>query len=245
MSISIFISYSNEDSGKMRSLQRQIKAHRDLEAIVVADDRKASKLLSDKVKEGIEECDYFVCILTSKSISNQWVNQEIGYATALGKSILPVIDAGILDELKGFVHKQMDLPYSVCVKGKSIKSQSTLFSRRFKVLIGDILRDNHIEVQEVGLERLFPGVWQRERFVRGKAVINPRIEIKNGNQYFSNQAFNFFLTDFIFDSKNQHFVFKKQNPKTGAEALNDLKIIKLYHHYEGSENGRPVKYIRV
>lgn len=113
MIIKIFISYSNVDRAKMISLRKRIEMHNSLKAIVVADERKASKLLTEKVKDGIKACDYFVCILTEESILNQWVNQEIGFATALDKSIRPIVASGILDELKGFIHKQMDLPYSV------------------------------------------------------------------------------------------------------------------------------------
>lgn len=245
MAISIFISYSTDDKGKMLSLQRRIKAHGNLKAIVVADDRKASKLLTDKVKDGIKDCDYFVCILTSKSIKNQWVNQEIGYATALGKPVRPIVETSMLNKLKGFVHKQMDLPYSVSTSGRKTKSQGILFSKRFKVLIDDILLENDRVPKEVGLESLFPGVWRRDLEVHGKTTVRLRIEVKNGNEYFSDGRFNFYLTDFNFNSKNQRFVFKKLNPKTGGEALNDLKVIELAHRYEGTENGRPVKYVRV
>jgi len=147
----------------MLSLRKRIDVHSSLTAIVVANERSASKLLTDKVKDGISDSAYVVCILTNKSIKNQWVNQEIGYATALGKPIRPIVMTGVLNKLKGFVHKQMDLPYSVKSTGVSVRAEAVLFSKRAKVLVDDILVEHRFVPQEVGLESLFPGVWYREQ----------------------------------------------------------------------------------
>ena len=54
MLIKIFISYYNYDKGKMNSLKKHIDKHDFMQATVVAEDRRASTPLSDKVKEGIK-----------------------------------------------------------------------------------------------------------------------------------------------------------------------------------------------
>lgn len=247
MSIRIFISYSNEDKGKMLSLRKRINAHSSLKATVVADDRKASKLLTDKVKDGIKDCDYFVCILTAKSITNQWVNQEIGYATALGKRIRPIVESRVLDKLKGFVHKQMDLPYSVKTNGTSPRSQGILFSKRAKVLVDDILLENKLTPKEVGPESLFPGVWECEFVLNGKRGIDRKVEVKNTNEYHTNDKLTFVLDDFKADLKKGTLSFTKHDPKDKNRiAVNDLRIVKLNERYEGNENGStPVAYYRI
>ena len=113
MKIKIFISYSSENDNKMKALKSAIIKNDLFEPIVVADKRSPKKSLSDKVKEGMSESDYMVPILTRSSICNQWVNQEIGYSEALGTKIkiFPIVENTILDKLKGFIHKNLELPY--------------------------------------------------------------------------------------------------------------------------------------
>lgn len=247
MSIKIFISYSTEDKGKMLSLRKRIEKHTTLKAIVVADDRKASKLLTDKVKDGIKDCDYFVCILTSKSIKNQWVNQEIGYATAQGKRIMPIIESGILNKLKGFVHKQMDLPYSVKTAGTTAQGQGLLFSKRAKVLVDDILLEKGMVPRELGLESLFPGLWECEFILKGERGLDQKVEIKNTNEYYTKGRLAFVLDEFKIDLKKGTLAFTKHDPKDRSwGAPNELRIVKLNERYEGTENGTtPVAYYRI
>lgn len=247
MAITIFISYSNDDRGRMLSLRKRINAHSSLKATVVADDRKASKLLTDKVKDGIKDCDYFVCILTAKSISNQWVNQEIGYATALGKRIRPIVESRVLDKLKGFVHKQMDLPYSVKTNGTSARSQGILFSKRAKVLVDDILLENKLTPKEVGVESLFPGVWACEYTVDGKSGIDRKVEVKNTNEYHINGKLAFTIEEVNVDLKKESLSFVLVDPKDQRKVYaNELRVVKLNTRYEGTSNSAtPISYYRV
>lgn len=249
MSIKFFISYSTADKGKMLSLRKRIEKHNSLKAIVVADDRKASKLLTDKVKDGIDESEYFVCILTAKSITNQWVNQEIGYATAQDRKIRPIVESKVLDKLKGFIHKQMDLPYTVKTNGTSTRAQGILFSKRAKVLVDDILLENNLTPKEIGLESLFPGIWESEFDYMGTGKIDHdrKIEIRNGNEYYVNGKLAFYLDDFSFNAKNKILSFTKRRPDPKEPvAVNELKVIKLGERYEGTETGGTrIAYYRI
>ncbi|MBL0342921.1 MAG: toll/interleukin-1 receptor domain-containing protein [Bacteroidetes bacterium] len=56
------------------------------------------------IKEKIEGCKYFIPIITSESIYNQWVNQEIGYAIARDKQIWPLFDHNVRDQIRGFLN---------------------------------------------------------------------------------------------------------------------------------------------
>ena len=109
----VFVSYVHDDDNKRRALVRVLEgATPPIEAVVVAARRSPGKPLTEKVSDGITECDYFVPILTSASVGTQWVNQEIGYATALRKPTLALVEAEIMANLKGFIHDQQDLPFS-------------------------------------------------------------------------------------------------------------------------------------
>ena len=155
------------------------------------------------------------------------------------------METRILNKLKGFVHKHIDLPYNVETRGKSSRAQSILFSKRVKVLVDDILLKHNVVPKELEPESLFPGVWHRKIQRSSRVKINRRIEVRNGNEYWSDGKFNFHLVDFHFDEGEQRVLFKKRNPVSGREVLNDLRVIKLGERYEGTENGDKVKYVRV
>lgn len=112
MKATIFLSYSELDKNKLKALRNAIKKRAGLDPIIVAERQKVRQSLADKVKGCIKEADCLMPILTRQSINNQWLNQEIGFAEALKKPIIPLVEKNLLDELKGFIHKQMDLPFA-------------------------------------------------------------------------------------------------------------------------------------
>lgn len=63
----------------------------------------------------INECPYFLVILTSNGITSQWVNQEIGYAVRMGREPIPVVEVnpytGMRIESKGFVELHDPINY--------------------------------------------------------------------------------------------------------------------------------------
>lgn len=107
----IFISYSDLDRQKVQLFERELIGNNNFTPKIIAFDREALKPLAQKVADGIIESEVIVPIITSNSISTQWINQEIGFASALKKKIMPIVDISIISELKGFIHKQIDLPY--------------------------------------------------------------------------------------------------------------------------------------
>jgi len=245
--IKIFISYSNSDKSKSKILEKIIAKSPELKPIAVANDRKASKLLTEKVANGIKDCQYFIPILTLNSIENQWVNQEIGFAEALGKKVIAIVEEKIVGQLKGFIHAQMDLPYQFPSNSQSKHSENSFFSKRAKVLVDDILVENEIEAKEIRLESVFPGKWENEYEVDGNLGHDRDVEIKNENQYFVEGVLRFSLVQFKVDLKQKRIMFVKQGlPGDSRRLENDLKIVKLGKHYEGMENGIvKVKYKRV
>lgn len=112
----IFISYDSGDENKLMALCRAIatKYLGRFKPIVVADRPSPNILLADKVKKGIEEADYFMPIITRNSIRSQWVNQEIGYATARRKTeeFIVLIQDTLRHRLKGFIHRERSLPFT-------------------------------------------------------------------------------------------------------------------------------------
>lgn len=108
--------------------------------IIIANRRKTLMLLTEKVASGIKECDIFIPILTRKSIHSQWINQEIGYAKAIEKKIIPIVEDKIIDSLQGFIHKQVDLSYSYSGYEDNTRKESIRFKKCIKILLDDIYK---------------------------------------------------------------------------------------------------------
>jgi len=108
----IFISYSDYDKDKVDLIVNELEGNTKFFPIVIASNREALKPLAQKVADGIIQAKVILPILTKNSIPTQWINQEIGFATALSKRIMPIVESDLIDKLKGFIHKQIDLPYN-------------------------------------------------------------------------------------------------------------------------------------
>lgn len=155
----VFISYSDLDRSRMRSLERIIRDSKHFIPIIIADRLDALKSLTDKVKVGITESDYILPIITINSIGSQWVSQEIGYAVALNREIIPIVEQQIINELKGFIHKNIDLPYKFSEKGNP-KTTRGAYRKVCKLLINDLLIANNLLPKSVELGNIFPGKWR-------------------------------------------------------------------------------------
>ncbi len=137
MKFKIFVSYSDFDKSKVDLIVNELSGHNNFEPLVIASNRDALESLSSKVKDGINRAVVFVPILTRKSISTQWINQEIGFAVAKEKVIMPIIEENLFDELKGFINKQVDLPY-VFMKSTNNGQENKNFMKQFRFLLSDL-----------------------------------------------------------------------------------------------------------
>jgi len=68
-----------------------------VEPVVVAYEKAAGESFRDKICRIMSECKLFLVLLARNSVTNQWVNQEIGFAKALHRrliiqTIIPVIE---------------------------------------------------------------------------------------------------------------------------------------------------------
>lgn len=245
----VFISYYDKDKEKLRALEKIVKGTKFLCPIIVANNREAIEQLSDKVKKGIIDCDLFVPILTRSSITSQWVNQEIGFAIALSREVIPIVELKIIDQdqLKGFIHKQLDLPYAFKGNQRNVSTEAKSFLKVAKLLVNDILLRNNIIPKGITMESLFPGRWKSTFILpNGQHGSDEAIEIKD-DKYYINGKYWFDLKDAKIDLRNKKLQFKKIGQSgDDREILNVLKIVELGQKYTGKENGMiPITYIRI
>lgn len=140
----IFISYSDFDKDKVELIVNELEGNTKFFPIIIASNREALKPLAQKVADGIIQAKVILPILTKNSISTQWINQEIGFATALNKRIMPVVENHLIDKLKGFIHKQIDLPYNF-----QPNSDKAVEYKDFKKQVRNLLADLEEEFQKL------------------------------------------------------------------------------------------------
>ena len=241
--IEIFISYSDKDRKKLRAVEKIINDNVGLNAIIIADKRQALNSLTDKVKNGIFECNYFLQIITKQSIDTQWLNQEIGFSIAVQKKIFPIVEKQALRLLKGFINKEIDLPYTFEGNKSNQRLETLKFNKVAKLLIDDILLANNLSPKRPSLENLFSGRWRL--VYSGIYNGSEELEISDGNKYFAkttndNSFKHYFnLEDISIDLKKSQIKYTKVGiPPNTRRALGELKIVELGKHYEGVESNR-------
>lgn len=86
--MNVFISYSRQDE----ALAHLISYILTKSGIQCSVDRNltTARPFDIGLKEALAKCDIVLLLLTRSSIKSAWVNQEVGYASALGKRIWPV-----------------------------------------------------------------------------------------------------------------------------------------------------------
>ncbi len=138
----VFISFSAEDKSLMKRLKSRIDKHIYLEAVVVDEKKEGLKNISEVVKMYIDNSNYFIPILTSKSVHTQWINQEIGYASSRDNlEIIPIVEDLIIRDLKGFIHNQIPLNFKFSIKlsdSKHTKSRKDTFRRCYNEVMNYI-----------------------------------------------------------------------------------------------------------
>ncbi|MBI2269697.1 MAG: toll/interleukin-1 receptor domain-containing protein [Bacteroidetes bacterium] len=231
----------------MRSVERLINATNTFTPIIIADNRQILLQLTEKVKTGIFESDYFVPILTRNSISSQWVNQEIGFANAINRKTIPIVEKQLIDILKGFIHKQLDLSYLFEGNAENKRSEASKFSSISKILVTDLLLENNVTPKVISLENLFPGKWRNIYMIADGRTGSEEFEIREGNKYIIKGKHMFNLENISIDLKKNKIKFKKVGiPPDNRFANDDINILEISKKYEGLEDGTTkISYYRI
>ncbi|MCH7560217.1 MAG: toll/interleukin-1 receptor domain-containing protein, partial [Thaumarchaeota archaeon] len=88
----IFISHSSKDYELAKALKNILEGSESIkEAFVYEDKQKLGKAIDKKITDEIVQSDYLIAIITDDSLSSASVNQELGYAQALGINKIPLI----------------------------------------------------------------------------------------------------------------------------------------------------------
>ena len=91
--MNVFISYSTKDSTIANLLKYilELKNDNNIQCFIYQQQQlPLNRSVPENVENAIREADIFVVLLTKFSQESQWVQQEIGFARACGKRILPL-----------------------------------------------------------------------------------------------------------------------------------------------------------
>jgi hypothetical protein len=100
MAFNVFISHSISDSHVVDQFKSVLEVN-GIGVYIALIQPQYGTSLPLKVSKAISRSDCVIAVLTQNGARSEWVNQEIGYASRSGKTIIPVVEDGI--ELKGFV----------------------------------------------------------------------------------------------------------------------------------------------
>ncbi len=84
----VFISYSRKDEAVAHLLAHILRANK-IECLIDRELRAGQKFDS-RLQQMIKEANLILVLLTKDAASSVWVNQEIGFATAHGKTVWPL-----------------------------------------------------------------------------------------------------------------------------------------------------------
>jgi 1-aminocyclopropane-1-carboxylate deaminase/D-cysteine desulfhydrase-like pyridoxal-dependent ACC family enzyme len=94
MGVRIFLSHSSRDREPVESIRSQADAV-GVDVYLFSDDLHPGENTAEKLQQVLRECQALVVLITSNSVQSQYVNQEIGFAKALGLPIIPLVESGV------------------------------------------------------------------------------------------------------------------------------------------------------
>lgn len=129
----VFISYTDELD--LRHTLVQILTN--FEVIISEWNIRSGESLKAKVTNDLEKADAVIVIWNEGASKSQWVNQEIGYAIAKGKKIIPVVDEKAKDSLKALL---ADMEYIPLIREKLEQTALIVGNRLTEMLITPVIK---------------------------------------------------------------------------------------------------------
>lgn len=88
-SLRIFLSYNTKDKKEVGKIKNHL-SYFGFEVFLAHEDITPTAQWQDEIKKNLKKCDIFIPVLTSNFMDSEWTNQEIGFAIALDKFIIPL-----------------------------------------------------------------------------------------------------------------------------------------------------------
>jgi hypothetical protein len=104
----VFISHSSRDrwiARQMAAIIERKAQHHGVRVFLDEKDLEAGAIIPEEIRRQLESCEDFLVLLTSQSISRQWVLLELGAAWGLRKRIVAITDKVADDDLPDIIRQ--------------------------------------------------------------------------------------------------------------------------------------------
>lgn len=98
----IFVSHALTDASIIEQISACTSAF-GIELLVAEHCIDLDRTVTEKIEMMIESCDLAIVLLTENGFDSNFVQQEIGYIKRSKKQILPIVQAGLEQKIKGFI----------------------------------------------------------------------------------------------------------------------------------------------
>jgi hypothetical protein len=102
MKYTVFLSYSSKDMNLVNSIRNELE-RAGINVYLAEEDLQLGKSLPEKIIRNIISANCMVVLLTDTGIRSQFVNQEIGVASANNKLIIPMVEKKVKNKVKGLL----------------------------------------------------------------------------------------------------------------------------------------------
>ncbi len=110
MAYKIFISHSGADRQWVEQIDA-IAKNSGIDTYLYEHDPQPGKSVAEKVKQAIRDADALVVLLTYNSQFSPYVQQEIGFAEAIRKLIIPLVQPGIQERSLAMLDGREYIPF--------------------------------------------------------------------------------------------------------------------------------------
>ena len=112
--VEVFVSHATRDVRHVEMVRSQAEAL-GISVYLAEHDVQPGSVLADKIEAAIRRCQAVIVLITTASVTSTIVQQEIGFARAHGKPLIPMVEKGIdirqLGLLAGYEYLDLDLEH--------------------------------------------------------------------------------------------------------------------------------------
>jgi hypothetical protein len=121
MSYRVFLSHSAADGPWVKWIaENAIKIG--IEVYLYEHDAQPGRLIADKVKQAISASDALMVLLTSNSQFSAYVQQEVGFAEASRKLVIPLVQPGVQERSLAMLQGREYVPFDPRDPAKALAS---------------------------------------------------------------------------------------------------------------------------
>ena len=104
----IFIAHASEDDQLAYTVKNALRNIYEFRPYLAEDYKTPGGNFKLRIQQAIRSSRYFVVFLTENGMKSQWVNQELGFAVATKRKIIPITFSNCALNLKGFITKDSE-----------------------------------------------------------------------------------------------------------------------------------------